>query len=335
MSDASSSALPAFVRGMRTLLIVQLAVAVLALAATGWAMWKLPTLTAEVVELNRQIEENAAENERLTTEQGVLTTRIQQTTRAARLLTDGLMVGARGDWNDAIPLIQQAQATDPENPLFLRELAEAEYRGQRFDDAVTHIREARAKSGSEVVLPDFTQEAIYACAAGRPQQAEQTLRDPVFLAAARANPALVLENRALMAACPGTSRPYFVQLVGGVESGGPAADPTVFKIRTVYLHIVRPEDRENARHLRTALREAGYSVPPIVEVDASRFVANVRYYYGAQGDEAAAISAIVQTAAEQNRIAGWSTTRLRTINLEGRYQGLPTGTAEVWLPPTQ
>lgn len=335
MSDASSSALPAFVRGMRTLLFVQLAVAVIAVGATVWAAVKLPDLAREIADLNRQIEVKAAETAALEQQRGQLETQIQQTAQAARLLTQGLMIGARGNWDEAIPLIAQAQSTDPNNPLFLRELAEAEYRDNRFDDAVTHIVEARQKSGDNVVLDDFTRQATYQCAAGRVDQAEQTLRDPVFLAAARANTALVLQNDILLASCPQTAHLYFRQLVGNLESGGPAADASVFKIRTVFIHVVRAEDRDNARQLREQLRAAGYSVPPIVQVDPERFAPNVRYYYGAQSAEAARIAEIVQTSAAQHGISVWDSTRLRTISLEGRYQGLPTSTAEVWLPPTQ
>lgn len=336
MTQTSSSALPAFVRGMRTLLMVQLLVAVIAVGATVWAALKLPDLAQQVAELNAQIDAKEAEITRLADQQTSLNTQLEQTTRASRLLAQGLEIGARGNWDEAVTLIAQAQATDPNKPFFLRELAEAEYRARRFDDAIRHIGEARALSADDPAYDDFTREATYQCAAGRANQAEQALRDPVFLAAARANPALVMENTALMQACPQGSHAYFRQLVGNLESGGPAADPSAFRIRTVYLHVARREDRENARRLRESLRQAGYSVPPIVEViGAARYSPNVRYYYGAQAEQAGQIAQIVQEAAAANGVAPWSANRLRTISLEGDYQGLPTSTAEVWLPPSQ
>lgn len=329
MSQQPSSNFPALVRGMRTLLVVQLLVAVIAFAATGWALWKLPDLTQRIATLNADIERREQQRDDLEDQ-------LERTTAASSLLMQGLELGRTGNWTSAVERIALAQATDPENPLFLRELAEAEYRAGQYDAAITHIRETRAKSGDEVVPRDFVLEATYECAARRPERAEQALRDPLVLEAARTDPTLVSNNDMLFAACPGTLHSYLRQLTGALESAPEAVDENAFRIRTVFIHIRRPADRDAARQLREHLRAAGYSVPPIVQVvDTELFIPNVRYYYGAQAEEAQRIAGLVRQGASQAQIAAWSASTLNTISLEGRYQGLPTGTAEVWLGPAE
>jgi hypothetical protein len=54
--------------------------------------------------------------------------------------------------------------------------------------------------------------------------------------------------------------------------------------------------------------------------------------YGAQSEEAGRIAALLRDVAAELHIDAWDDAPLRTMSLEGRYQGLPTNSVEVWLP---
>ncbi|WP_284617549.1 hypothetical protein [Aquabacterium humicola] len=101
------------------------------------------------------------------------------------------------------------------------------------------------------------------------------------------------------------------------------ADPA-YRLRSVYLHIAAESDRLWAASLAQSVCDAGYDVPGIQRVEASKFAENgqVVYYYDAQAAEAASLAARVGSP--------WK--RAPAIRRLTGFANLDKHTVELWLP---
>ncbi|MEM6901362.1 MAG: toll/interleukin-1 receptor domain-containing protein [Pseudomonadota bacterium] len=106
-----------------------------------------------------------------------------------------------------------------------------------------------------------------------------------------------------------------------------------FKVSEVFLHISKEEDRAAALALSEILAANGYRVLGIELIPSTDGLnRSVRYYHGAQEEEAEDLRALCAEGAAPLGKAAWADeSTYRMLSLEGRYEGLPKNRIEIWL----
>lgn len=126
-----------------------------------------------------------------------------------------------------------------------------------------------------------------------------------------------------------SEEPTLEQLLVSVDRPEPNGE-----IKEIYLHISNANDRADARNLARVLTHMEYRVLGIELIEASPGRnRSVRYYFDEQGEEAAALVRLCTQVANNlgNRAAWADPDSYRVLSLEGRYDNLRPGRAEIWL----
>lgn len=112
---------------------------------------------------------------------------------------------------------------------------------------------------------------------------------------------------------------------------------------TLYTHVVRAQDRDEAHRLLDRAKELaqarnlvpaiGQEVIELVPSAAPRQGVEVRFYHEDQRAAAQQIAGLLREAAQQEGVGGFADVHVEHIR--GRYGELPRGRAEVWFPPLE
>jgi len=108
------------------------------------------------------------------------------------------------------------------------------------------------------------------------------------------------------------------------------------KIRTVFIHFSDEIQRTIAVNIAATLKDKGYNVPGIELFENSRSAGALRYYYEDQEESADELRTIAAAALEilmSNNQNLLSRSCFDLQSLADRFDKLPRGRAEIWLPP--
>lgn len=120
--------------------------------------------------------------------------------------------------------------------------------------------------------------------------------------------------------------------------------PEEYRIRSIVLHIHKPEQKAAAELFAEALRAKGYQVGQVELVSAKTSDRSIRYFYDVQVSQveneliddcisaarAALENASAADAQTQETLTRWTAGYDRLISLDGRYKGLRPDRVEIW-----
>lgn len=324
MSAKKTGAITTFVRTAQGLLLMQLFIALIAVAAAVWAVSEVP----KALEERARADEASARAIEL----------VEKSTDVLDLT--GTAISALADGNDdlaarslsqalaAIPLDEDART--PEEKAAWSEMRQTIYKkqieqAQNFValDKYGEAAEAYATvweqlSPENALWPGVTANfAKCLCLSGERGKANEIATADFR----RANQQAVRDAN-LQAACAEQRVPVIRQQVVATAS----LDTVKNKVSLAYLHIKSETQRASAIEVAQALCSAGYAVPGIELIKGSYPKdGQVRIYYEDQSPVAAQIAGIIQST--------WpSPASFREVVFSRK--GLPTDRVEVWFPPS-
>lgn len=341
MSEASTrSASPgdrgqfaSLVRGTTILVVVQMVIAVFAVAATVWAFMTLPDLQQQredaILERDgakAQVVQLKEESKSLKNEVASLEQRKSGMEDALPYIQAGAEALLRDEPAVALESFNSALTRLPDDPFITAQAAMAQFRVERVDLAIDDMRKAiaadPAKQSNYIELAGFycrKQDLPQAIAviSGAPAEVKEALAQDTRL---------VLKNSFLAETCGPANT---TRLASILESAAPGkAD--AFRIKRLYVQVRRKEDVAAAREISKQLTAAGYVVEGVEVVsEGASYRSSVRYYYDVQLTQATELADMLRKEAIARKMQVGAED-LMTLNLQGRFKGLSRDIAEVW-----